>query len=67
MAVSFTQTDYQTLCSMIAKGVTSLDLGNGERVTYRSLDEMMRLKAAMEQDLGLKSRPKVIYPAFRKG
>lgn len=69
MAVSYTLSEYQTLCRMIAKGVTVLEV-NGERVTYRSLSEMLRLKGLMEDDLGLGGsaarRPRVHYPVFRK-
>ncbi|MBK4216128.1 hypothetical protein JJJ17_09340 [Paracoccus caeni] len=57
---------YQTLVMMIAKGVTSLEV-NGEKVTYRSLDEMMRLERRMARDLGLVATPRRQYPAFRKG
>lgn len=68
MAVSdFTQKDYQTLCGMIAKGVTSLKLGNGEEVSFRSLDEMLRTKALMERSLGMRSGSGQHYPSYRKG
>jgi len=68
MAVSapWTTQQYQTLVTMIAKGVTSLEV-NGEKVTYRSLDEMMRIKGMMERDLGLVAVSRQQYPAFRKG
>ncbi|WP_394206958.1 phage head-tail joining protein [Paracoccus litorisediminis] len=68
MAVSvYTQDQYQTLCRMIAKGVTSLEV-NGEKVTYRSLAEMLRIKGLMEADLGATSRaPQLHYPTYRKG
>lgn len=51
---------------MIAKGVTSLEQ-NGEKVTFRSLDEMRRIKTEMEQALGMTARPRVHYPTFLKG
>lgn len=62
----YTFEQYQTLCIMIAKGVLSLDVGNGERVTYRSLDEMLRIKGLMERDLRLNLGPKTHYPRYRK-
>lgn len=69
MVVSaYTVEEYQTLCKMIAKGVTTLEV-NGERVTYRSLTEMLRIKAMMEADLGLAGtagRTRQNYPAYRK-
>lgn len=57
---------YQQLCAMIAKGVTSLEQ-NGEKVTFRSLAEMRQIKNEMEQALGLRSAPRVHYPTFLKG
>lgn len=69
MAVStYTIEEYRTLCMMIAKGVTNLEV-NGERVTYRSLSEMLRIKALMEADLGLAGatgRTRQQYPVYRK-
>lgn len=70
MAVSaFTVQQYDQLCAMMAKGVTALDLGNGEKVTFRSLDEMRRLKLMMEAELGLGQarQPRVHRPSFGKG
>lgn len=66
---AFTTQQYETLCGMLAKGVTSLSLGNGEQVTYRSLDEMIRLKKLMESDLGLPGggAGRKILPTFVKG
>jgi hypothetical protein len=66
---AFTIEQYQTLCGMLAKGVTSLSLGNGEQVTYRSLEEMLKLKRVMETDLGLPGggAGRQIYPTYRKG
>ncbi|WP_397246180.1 phage head-tail joining protein [Paracoccus mutanolyticus] len=36
----YTVEQYQTLCRMIGKGVTSLEV-NGEKVSFRSLAEML--------------------------
>lgn len=63
---AYTTEQYQSLCAMIAKGVTSLEQ-NGEKVTFRSLDEMRRIRSEMEQSLGLTARPRVHYPTFIKG
>lgn len=63
--ISYSIDQYRQLCDMIAKGVTSLEQ-NGEKVTFRSLDEMRRLKAEMERVLGLAARPQVHYPVYRK-
>ncbi|PTX38713.1 hypothetical protein IQ03_00573 [Gemmobacter caeni] len=66
---SYTGEQYETLCQMIAKGVTSMDLGNGEKVQFRSLTEMLRIKSMMEAELGLnpKGRSRATYPVYRRG
>lgn len=66
MTDPYTTEQYFQLCAMIAKGVTSLEQ-NGEKVTFRSLDEMRRIKTEMEQALGMTARPRVHYPTFLKG
>ncbi|WP_199286432.1 phage head-tail joining protein [Pseudogemmobacter humi] len=63
---TYTLDQYHTLCAMIAKGVTSLEQ-NGEKVTFRSLDEMRRIRSEMEAGLGLNARRRDHYPVFRKG
>lgn len=53
----------------VAKGVTSLEV-NGEKVTYRSLDEILRTIAMLERQLRLGlggDLPSQNYPAFRRG
>lgn len=65
----YTLEQYQTLCRMIGKGVTSLEV-NGEKVSFRSLSEMLRLKGLMEAELGLGAASgrisRATYPVFRK-
>lgn len=66
--MSWTRADYDALCQGIAKGVTTLKLGNGEEVTYRSLDEMLRLKRLMADDLGIVAPQRGISaPGFTRG
>lgn len=64
--ITYTAEQYQQLCGMIAKGVTSLEQ-SGEKVTFRSLDEMRRIRSEMETALGLNNRRRASYPVFRKG
>lgn len=67
MAVTaYTIEQYQMLCAMIAKGVTSLEQ-NGEKITFRSLDEMSRIRSEMEVALGMAGRSRSNYPVFRRG
>jgi hypothetical protein len=66
MAVSgYTQEQLAGLRDAAAKGVTSLEY-NGEKVTYRSLDEMLRLIAVIERSLA-SATPRTHFPTFRKG
>lgn len=53
MAATFTQAQYDALVAAIAEGVLEVHYGD-KKVIYRSLEEMLRLKAAMEIDLGLR-------------
>lgn len=62
---AYTMEQYQTLCAMIAKGVTSIEV-NGEKVTFRSLSEMRRIRTEMEAALGLNTRSQLTYPIYRK-
>ena len=43
---------YQTLCAAIVEGVKQVQYSD-KMVTYRSLDEMIRIKAEMERDLNI--------------
>lgn len=63
---TFTTEQYQQLCSMLGKGVTSIEVA-GEKVAFRSLDEMVRIKGMMERDLGLVATPGASYPSWRRG
>lgn len=49
---AFTQEQYNTLCAAIAEGARRVKYQDKE-VEYHSLSEMLRLKTAMESDLGL--------------
>lgn len=63
---AFTQEDYDALCRTIASG--SLEVRYGDRTEkYRSLDEMMRIKKMMAEELGITRRPNRVIAAFDKG
>lgn len=65
--MSFSEKDYQALVSAISKGVTSVKLGNGEEVVYRSLDEMMRIKRMIEDERNVgPPRGGIHYPTFSR-
>lgn len=67
MTEQFTIEQYNTLCNSIAQGVTSVRYGD-KSVNYRSLPEMLRVKALMEAALSIgnqKTRKKPIL--YSKG
>lgn len=49
---TFTIEQYNTLIAAIAEGVTTVQYSD-KSVTYRSFDDMLRLKRMMEIDLGI--------------
>lgn len=63
---AFTQKQYETLCSAIAEGTLRVHYGD-KIVEYRSLNEMFRIKAMMEDSLGLNSKPSTAFAEFNKG
>lgn len=65
---TFSEQNYQMLVAAISKGVTTVKLGNGEEVTYRSLDEMLRIKRLMEDERHVgQQRGGIHYPKFTRG
>jgi hypothetical protein len=52
--MAFTQQQYEDLVAAIAEGVSSVS-SNGRQVSYRNMTDMLKLKAQMEQELGLSS------------
>jgi hypothetical protein len=52
--MAFTQQQYDDLVAAIAEGVSSVS-SNGRQVSYRNMTDMLKLKAQMEQELGLSS------------
>ncbi len=56
--MAWTQTDLDALKAAIAKGARSVTTSDGKSVTFHSLDEMLRLKAAIEAEVnGTSARP----------
>ena len=48
--MAYTQTDLDALQASIARGITQASM-NGETVTFRSLNEMLRLEAKLKREL----------------
>jgi phosphotransferase system HPr-like phosphotransfer protein len=64
--MAFTQQQYEDLVAAIAEGVTTV-ASNGRQVSYRSLSEMMKLKAVMEEELGVSGAGRQRrYASFRR-
>lgn len=64
--MAYTVEDLAALKANIARGVTSLEV-NGEKVTFRSLDEMRRIVAMIEDDLMPKPKSGFHLPTFSRG
>lgn len=62
----FTQTQYDSLIAAIAEGTLKVEYGD-KKVEYRSLNEMIRLRDLMADDLGITKRPRRTLAGFSKG
>ncbi|MBK68016.1 MAG: hypothetical protein CMP22_07805 [Rickettsiales bacterium] len=63
----FTQADLDTLNKAIAQGALKVKYSDKE-VTYRSLDEMIKIRNLMKKDLGITSKaPSRVLASFSKG
>lgn len=64
---TYTIENYNALIEAISQGAQSVTYGD-KTVNYRSLDDMLKLKALMEQDLGINTNKTTrIYPKLSKG
>lgn len=67
--MAFTQNDVDALDAAIKAGVRKVKYDN-EEVEYHSLDEMLRLRATMRNEVAVasgKTRNKVLAPKFTRG
>lgn len=64
--MAFTQSDLDALEIAIATGATSFSY-EGKTVSYRSLDEMLRVRGIMQQALGLTSGSSTMVAAHNRG
>jgi hypothetical protein len=63
---TFTQENYRQLCDAIATGALEVQFAD-RKVTYRSLNEMLKIKSVMEKSLGLNKKSTNLYPVCSKG
>lgn len=65
--MAWTQTQLDALETAIAEGVLTVRYQD-KQVTYRSLDEMIRVRNLMRESLGIVTRSSVeVKPEFSKG
>lgn len=64
--MAYTQTDLENLETAIKQGVLTVRYKE-HSVTYRSLDEMLRLRDLMKKELGQLPRTQRLFTKFSKG
>lgn len=65
--MAYTQLQLDALDKAIAEGALTVKYAD-KQVTYRSLDEMLRIRNLMRDDLGVSAGTGgVVYPSFSKG
>lgn len=65
--MAYTQQQLQILEAAIAEGALTVKYQD-KMTTYRSLDEMIRIRNMMRDDMGLSaSDGGIVYPSFGKG
>lgn len=63
--MAFTIEQYETLNAAIAQGALTVEYGD-KKVQYRSLDEMIRIRNIIAQELGLTSKTNRKVAVFSK-
>lgn len=62
----FTADDLSAINAAIKSGELSVRIGD-QQVTYRSLDEMLKVRSLIRQDLGLSANSSYRYAGTRRG
>ena len=66
--MSYTTTQLSELKAAYARGALKVRLPDGSEIIYRSLDEMERVIARIDAELGnLADHTNVMYPTHRRG
>lgn len=69
--MAFTQADIDALDAAMKLGTLRVRYQDGREVTYRSLDDMMRIRTMMQGDVSEAPRTALgtvrIYPEYAKG
>lgn len=64
--MAWSQTDLDALETALAKGVRRVRYSDKE-VEYQSIDDMIKVRELMRQQLSQSARPQRIYASFSKG
>lgn len=64
--MAFTQTDLDALNKAIGSGVTQVQYAD-KTIRYRTLDEMMRVRRVMMEELDQIKAPRRDHPVYSKG
>lgn len=64
--MAWTSADLTAIESAISKGAMKVKYGDKE-LTYRTLDEMLRVRDKIRKDLELTNSTQKIFPKFGKG
>lgn len=66
--MAYTQEQLDAIKDAYARGVIEATLPDGSRVRYQSIEDMERIIAKIETDLGLRGmQTNVSYPTYRRG
>jgi hypothetical protein len=63
--VAYTLQQYQALVDALAEGVSSVS-SNGRQVSYRNTSDLLKLKAQMEEELGIGAGRTRKYVSFKR-
>lgn len=65
--MAYTQDQLDRLDAAIASGALSVRNANGELVTYRSMDDMLRARSLLSAQVhGARAHRPGVYPQFRR-
>jgi hypothetical protein len=64
--MAYTSDDLNTLKAAIAQGVREVEYAD-KKITYRSLDEMLKIQRLMEKELGLNNGGGRVIADFSNG
>ena len=67
MPTSYVEADLTNVENAIKSGVLTVRFSDGKSVTYRSLDELLKIRDDIQKGLGTAPKTQRIFPKFSKG